>query len=324
MDEGPFFIVGSGRSGTTVLRLMINMHPKLRVPRESWFLIPLLDTLPLDGTLTEEQKEQAYQLISSHSRWNDWECGSDVLRRAIFHRDVTDLASLVERVFIECAGMQGKPRWGDKTPKYSYYVTKLRRVFPKAKFIHLFRDARDTCLSMRNGGWCEADIQRIVRQWVGMTLAARAGRDFGPDHYLELSYEALVAEPEKHLRMICDFLGEAYHPEMLEFHLTAAKETAPWEDQIHVKTRSPLGKTNVGTWQKGLSRRELWVVESYAGPTMLALGQTMALGPMTAPLRWGLRTFLETRLRVLQLSHRIKDRLTRNRENGSENGSPSS
>jgi len=293
------------------------MHPRLRVPRESWFLIPLLDTLPLNGPLTEEQKEQAFQMISGHSRWNDWECEAEVLRQAIFHRGVTDLASLVDKVFIDCAGMAGKMRWGDKTPKYSYYVTKLRQVFPSAKFIHLFRDARDTCLSMRNGGWCEGDIQRIVRQWVGMTLASRAGRDFGSDHYLELSYEALVSEPEKHLRLICDFLGESYHPEMLEFHHTAEKETAPWENQIHVKTRSPLGKTNVGTWRQGLSRRELWVVESYAGPTMRALGQTLSLSPMTEPLRWGLRTFLEARLRIVQLSRRIRDRLTRDREIGS-------
>lgn len=297
---------------------MINMHPRLRVPRESWFLIPLLDGLPLNGSLTEQEKEQAFQMISGHSRWNDWECGADKLQQAIFHPDVTDLASLVEKVFIDCAGMQGKPRWGDKTPKYSYYVKKLRQVFPEAKFIHLFRDARDTCLSMRNGGWCEGDIQRIARQWVGMTLAAREGMEFGPDHYLELSYEALVSEPEKHLRIICDFLGETYHPEMLEFHLTAAKETAPWEDQIHLKTRSPLGKTNVGTWRQGLSRRELWVVESYAGPTMRSLGQTAVLGPKTATLRWGFRTFLEARLRILHLAGKIRNRLGRTRKAGSE------
>ncbi len=69
MTESPVFIVGSGRSGTTVLRLMINMHSRLRVPRESWFLMPLLDQLPLTGGLTDSEKEKAYELISTHSRW---------------------------------------------------------------------------------------------------------------------------------------------------------------------------------------------------------------------------------------------------------------
>lgn len=309
MVENPFFIVGSGRSGTTVLRLMINMHSRLRVPRESWFLIPLLDTLPLSGPLGKDEKELAFEMISSHSRWKDWECEDEVLRRAIFDPEIADLAALVNRIYFDCAGMNGKPRWGDKTPKYSYYVMKLHEVFPAARFIHLYRDARDTCVSMRNGGWCEGDIQRIVRQWVGMTRAAREGAKLGPDHYLEVSYEALVTKPEEHLRKICDFLGEPYQPEMLDFYLTAAKETAPWEDGIHLKTRSPVGAANIGTWRKELSRWELWVVEAYASATMQTVGQSIALPPATAPLRWALRSALEARFRLGLLWQKVKSRL---------------
>lgn len=309
MAESPFFIVGSGRSGTTILRLMINMHSRLRVPRESWFLIPLLDGLPLKNPLTEEEKAQAYEMISTHSRWKDWECGDDVLRAAIFSEKVTDLASLVNEVFRECAGMRGKARWGEKTPKYSYYVTKLHEVFPSAKFIHLYRDARDTCVSMRNGGWCEGQIHRIARQWTGMTRAARLGLALGPERYLEVSYEDLVTEPEKNLRLICDFLEEPYEPEMLNFYRTAAKETAPWEDSLHVKTRNPVGVANIGGWRKELSPWELWVVESYASSTMKQLGQPTALHPATTPLRWGLRFTLDAKLRLMLFWQKVKRRI---------------
>jgi len=309
MEESPFFIVGSGRSGTTILRLMINMHSRLRVPRESWFLMPLLDQLPLTRPLADEEKEHAYVLISTHSRWKDWECKDEVLRAAIFSGGVTDLASLVNQVFIDCSGLRDKVRWADKTPKYSYYVTKLHEVFPSAKFIHLFRDARDTCVSMRNGGWCEGDIQRIARQWTGMTLAARQGQALGPEQYLEISYESLVTEPEKSLRLICDFLNESYEPAMLDFYRTAAKETAPWEDKLHVKTRNPVGVANIDTWRKELSRWELWVVESYASATMKALGQKAALHPTTAPLRWILRFALETKLRLGLFWQKVKRRM---------------
>ncbi len=310
MKETPFFIVGSGRSGTTILRLMINMHPRLRVPRESWFLMPLLDQLPLTGPLTEDEKNRAYELISSHSRWPDWECGNEALRTAIFSKEAADLASLINQVFIDCSGMCGKVRWADKTPKYSYYVTKLHEVFPSAKFIHLFRDARDTCVSMRNGGWCEGDIQRIARQWTGMTVAARQGLELGPEHYLEVSYESLVTDPEKNLRLICDFLKEPYEPTMLTFYQTASKEIAPWEKKLHVKTQSPVGVSNIGTWRKELSRWELWVVESYASSTMKALGQPTELGPITAPLRWALRVTLEAKLKLCLLWQKVKGRMS--------------
>ncbi len=316
MTEAPFFVVGSGRSGTTILRLMINMHPRLRVPRESWFLIPLLDQLPLTGALTDQEKSRAFELISTHSRWKDWECRNEVLREAIFSTEVTDLASLVNQVFIDCSGMCGKVRWADKTPKYSYYVAKLQEVFPSAKFIHLFRDARDTCVSMRNGGWCEGDIQRIARQWTGMTLAARQGRALGPENYLEVSYESLVTNPEKTLRLVCDFLEESYDPDMLNFYKTAAKETAPWEEKLHVKTRSPVGVANIGTWRKELSRWELWVIESYASSTMTSLGQTTELRPATAPLRWALRFALETKLRLGLLCQKVKRRVAGLAERG--------
>ncbi len=288
---------------------MINMHSRLRVPRESWFLMPLLDQLPLTPPLDERQKERAYELISAHVRWKDWECADEVLRAAIFSEKVTNLASLVNQIFIDCSDMRGKPRWGDKTPQYSYYVDQLHQVFPTAKFIHLFRDARDTCLSMKNGGWCEGDMSRIARKWTGMTDFARQGLALGPEHYLEISYESMVTEPEKNLRRICDFLGESYEAGMLDFYRTAAEETAPWENQLHVKTRKPVGAANVGVWRDALSRWDIWVIESYASATMSALGQKTELRPQTALLRRVLRSALEAKLRLSLLWQKVKGRL---------------
>ncbi len=129
-----------------------------------------------------------------------------------------------------------------------------------------------------------------------------------PRQYLEVSYESLVTDPERNLRMICDFLGESYEPEMLNFYRTAAEETAPWEETLHTKTRKPVGVDNIGAWRKELSLWELWVVESYASTTMRAVGQVPVLHSMTGPLRWGLRSALEARLALGLLWQKVKCR----------------
>ena len=81
-DE-PFFVIGTARSGTTMLRLMLNKHSRLCVPRESWFISDLMNALPLDAPLTPEQCERAVQIICAHPRWKVWEITDQEVRNVI-------------------------------------------------------------------------------------------------------------------------------------------------------------------------------------------------------------------------------------------------
>jgi hypothetical protein len=113
----PFFIVGSGRSGTTMLRLMLNRHPELRIPPESWWLIDLLEVLPVATPLSKEDISRAGAIITGHVRWKDWNFPEAHLKAALGDLREADLAVLVDTVFRTAASMGGKQRWGDKTPK---------------------------------------------------------------------------------------------------------------------------------------------------------------------------------------------------------------
>ena len=309
-SQAPIFVIGSGRSGTTMLRLMLNRHTSLRIPRESWFIMPLIEELPPHQTLVDSQRERAFQIIRSHSRWPDWECDDDRLRDAVFsHGDVT-LAGLIDSVFRKCCGMGGAQRWGDKTPKYSLYAQKLAEIFPDAVFIHMIRDARDVYLSMKLAGWFGGSARRIGKYWCSTTCSALALRKSSPLRYVEVHYENLVREPEAQLRHICKAIGESFEPAMLTFYESAVMETAPWEKSLHSKTRRPPRRDDLERWKKELSAYQIFLIESVVSNTMIDVGQTPHFGPMWRLAQALVRTFFRFQEKMIDLKIRIKNRLS--------------
>lgn len=307
--KDPFFIIGSGRSGTTVLRLMLNMHREIRVPRESGFLIPLMEALPCDRGLSDRELESAFEIVRRHGRWPDWECSDEKLRQAIFAEPQSSLAAVIDRIFRACSGMGSKTWWGDKTPKYSLVVPSLAALFPSSKFIHLIRDARDVYVSMRNAGWFEKTPRRISWYWTGMTLDAMKGRNLAAGRYLEVHYESLVAKPEEELRRICNFLGTEFEMGMLHFYDTASQETAPWEKKLHSKTNRPAETDRIACWRKEMSLCELYILEAYARSTMTKIGQKPALPIWTLPLQSMVKAGLESRHRFEIFCGKVRNRL---------------
>ena len=145
----PFFNIGSGRSGTTMLRLMLNDHPRIRVPRETAFLPKLMDRLPLNSPLSEDDKRLAFDLISNHFKWEAWAVTPERLGDTISSLKHPLLGQMIDAIYHNCSNPESKPRWGDKTIVCTKEVERVHRVFPNAKFIHIIRDARDVCISFR-------------------------------------------------------------------------------------------------------------------------------------------------------------------------------
>jgi len=305
----PFFIIGSGRSGTTMLRLMLNRHSCLRVPRESWFIMPLLDQVPTGKVLSDQERALAEQIIGSHARWKDWESSDDALRSAVEEAQGKDLAGLIDLVFRRCAGMHGQRRWGDKTPKYSMYAARMADLFPEGLFIHMIRDARDVYLSMKLANWFEGSLRRICNYWNGTTGPALELRTICPERYLEFHYEQLIADPEGQLRRLCRFLGEEFEPDMLNFYENAGSEIAPWEKSLHSKTQRPPKAMDAGRWARELSAWEILCVEAQSRELMLATGQEPRFGSCWAPVRGLIRCFFRLTNWQIDIRMRIRGRL---------------
>lgn len=273
-EPAPFFLVGADRSGTTLLRLMVNAHSQLHVPRESWFLSVLLDALPLDRPLSSNEVDTAIEVIRTHERWRDWEIGDEELRARLNSLTEPLLTEVVDAVFRLSGERAGKYYWGDKTPAYVRDMDRLGALFPRAKFIHVVRDVRDVCLSLSKVWWHGHTFKEWARYWSEAVEAGIAsGYRLGQERYLEVRYEDLVLHDERELVRVCRFLDVQFEIDMLKYHENAERHIAPWERRLHRKAMAPPKPGNIGKWRTDLSRLQLLSVEAVASGTMRKLGQ---------------------------------------------------
>ena len=199
----PFvFVVGCGRSGTTVLRTVLDAHPALAVAHEARFVAPLglrraryerPDGFAADRLMADLAADRAVR--------TNLEFAEADLRDALAARQpVADFPDAVRRVFALWAGRRGKARYGDKFPGYVLRMPLLAGLFPEARFVHIVRDGRDVALSsmaVADGGDAESDPVALALDWVARVTAGRdAGADARAGRYHEVRYEALVGEPE--------------------------------------------------------------------------------------------------------------------------------
>jgi hypothetical protein len=271
VDNTPFFIIGSGRSGTTLLRLILAGHSRLHILPETWFLLDLVEALPLQGALTPEEVAQSIDIMTTHYRWPDMEVTVDDLHRwaaALPEPSLADIAGYVYRRHLEIAG---KPRFGDKTPVYFQIVPQLAELFPGAKFIHLMRDGHDVAMSWIDLGY-ERYYERPGFEWTAVMQTRRTYVNCPHwQQILEVKYEELVAEPEGTTRRICGFLGEEFEPAMLDWQ--ERTDLVPERERsIHPKLGQPISSDGIGRWKTRLSALECFAIEACLHRDLRQLG----------------------------------------------------
>jgi len=223
---GPLFIVGMPRSGTKLLRGLLNRHPLIGVPGvETEFLPWLVHHFARFGDLRARARFDAfYAEMLRHSYFRYRREHGNLVDAGRWHEACTEFsaAGVFEALMrVEVDAPRGGARiWGDKSPSYIDDIPLLKQLYPAAKVLHIVRDVRDYCLSIRKA-WGK-DMLRAAQRWAdGVSKARRDGAALGAD-YLELRYEDLLARTEQELRRACAFLGVEFEPAML----TLKKELA--------------------------------------------------------------------------------------------------
>jgi hypothetical protein len=260
-NDSPFFIIGAGRSGTTLLRLILAGHPRLHITPETWFIRDLVRELPLTGELTPAQVDRAVVIMAQEYRWPDLEIGADHLRRAAYGLQSPRLVDVIDIVYREQRRHAGKVRVGDKTPAYIDIIPELATMYPGARFIHLIRDGRDVAISRIDLNW-ERYYERNRFEW---TLAMARREEYLRSPYagqiLEVRYEDLVSEPAATVQQVCEFLGEEFVPGMLDWQ-NMVQLVPPRERHIHRRLTQPTSADAVAVWQRRLSAAECFAMEA--------------------------------------------------------------
>ena len=209
---GPFFIVGSARSGTTLLRIILNAHPRVTVPPESRFVTELWrgsDQADVTTFLTA---------LGDHRQFRSWNLPVELVEAELQGRETVPYADAIEAVYRAYAKRAGKERWGDKTPRYVERIPFLAELFPEARFVHLVRDGRDVALSYANVPFGPKTVAKAAALWARrVRMGVADGRPLGESRYKEFRYEDLVDDAEATTKSLCAFLDIEFAPEMMEY-----------------------------------------------------------------------------------------------------------
>jgi hypothetical protein len=271
--QRPFFIVGVDRSGTTLLRVMLDRHPLLAIPPESHFIPRLWARHRRYGPNgIVDRKELFLRDLDADPHFRQWRLSLQAVRDELSKESSPTLAAAIECTFRAYAHSRGKVRWGDKTPGYAEQVDLLSRLFPEARFVHLIRDGRDVALSMMDLGRLHRRAATVAFFWRRRIGVAKSkGQLLGSRRYLELRYESLVEDPERELKRLCGFLDLSFAPEMLQHDERAVLTIPAAVRRMHRSTALPPTK-GLRDWRSQMDSKQVAEFEAIAGQQLLATG----------------------------------------------------
>lgn len=266
---GPLFLVGMPRSGTKLLREMLNEHPRIRFSDIETEFLPywVLHWPQLMPTGSPDQFRRFY---------------ADCLNLPFFiqnaekgiHIDCDEwlnaCASLTPAAVFEglmrcCLAIPWTDRsiiWGDKSPSYIGHLPLIIAQFPDARIIHIIRDVRDYSLSIRNA-WGKS-ILRAAQRWQDDVSRAREDGRKNSTRYIEVRYEDLLAETKPTLEAICKLIG-------IEFDARMLNPSRAVENLGATRNMRTVVRNNAGKYLTQMSPKIVAEIERIAGPTLQAM-----------------------------------------------------
>ena len=282
-ETSPILIVGCRRSGTTLMRTILEGHTDLLVhPDEPQFFLELFRVFGL----TELDATPAIKYIVHH-KYTAPEVAEEDL---VGNRVPQNLRELTKRYFESwLAGHRGK-RPVLKHPALAFYRDAAEALFPGFTVIHVVRDPRANVSSQRQR-WPHISVFACAIHW---RRAVRAAREWSVDHaerYVEIQYESLVLQPERTIRELCRQLSIPYDEDLLSFR---QKETV-YEPGEGARTKVYFGpdESRLNLWRRWLTSDDVKIVESVCAEEMSWWDYT-PVSPADRPLHLRRRVLMES------------------------------
>lgn len=264
-NEQFLYIVGVGRSGTSLLQAMLNAHPHVCFPPETAFLRRFVARRRLDQLFIKGGARAVADHLKQDrlvSRLNLTESEIDELVER--YEDKRSSSKIYWQTLQTYARKQNGVRWiGDKDPRSIEYLRVIARHFPNALVLHIIRDPRDVLNSKKRAKWSSGrpTWQYVFANRVQIKMARSDGPALFGGRYIEISYEELLARPGEVLESLCERMALSFDDRMLEFARTGRQIVA--EDELAWKKEvlGPLLQDNVGKWKDALSAWEVELTE---------------------------------------------------------------
>lgn len=253
-------IGGSGRSGTTLLRVMLDSHRNLCCGPESYLFVPI----KLDWGMLAHKFEMDLSWV-------------DTLRHQVDSR-----AELIDKFFSEYCRITGKQRWAEKTPRNIEQLGFIFSGFPNSRFIHIIRDGRDVACSLRTHPRYKVEgaqfiklntwnpLPECIERWRGVIKASQPFRS--DPRYMEVRYEDLTAAPKATLEKVLPFVDEPWDENILSYHEvhSASRDVAKFPQNI--AATEPITTRATGRWKQDFSEDDKAIFKLMAGDILIELG----------------------------------------------------
>lgn len=270
----PIFIIGTERSGSNLLRLILDAHPHICVPHPPHILKYFAPRLSAYGDLCQPENLRSLVadvrgLITNHI--HPWEAVPSIeeIMAAVGHPSLIGVFFGVYRAHCRTTG---KPRWGCKSTFVIDHLPEVLAVCPTARFLFLVRDPRDVAVSSRKSIFSPCHPWLTARLWRRQQETGWRWLKACPENVMLVRYEDLLAEPEPTVRRICEFLEEKFDPGMLEFHQGEAARRSSELSGCWRNTGRPIQTGNTGRYRRELSSAEISLIEATCGELMARFG----------------------------------------------------
>ncbi|MCW2928077.1 MAG: sulfotransferase [Thermoleophilia bacterium] len=267
----PFFIVGSDRSGTTMLRLILDRAGPA-IPPETMFITDFQGALYKGGLDDHDQAVELTRRVWAHPRVKLWGLEGDAPLPPVGMSHDEAFRWAVEQPFLAYMRREGKDWWADKTPPHIDHIPLLERVFPGARFVELVRDGRDVALSIMGLPFGGNNSWTTGKRWAHCVRTGAAARAERPDTMLCVRYEDLVSRPEVEVRRVSEFLDIEYDEDMLHVEKTDMSKLQADQAKWFSNLWGGINQTAVGKWHTKMTPGDQRVFLAAAGDELALHG----------------------------------------------------
>lgn len=273
----PFFIIGSGRSGNTLLRAILTSHSKISIPPESFVLGQIIKKWSYLNYLDwEELVKLTIGEFESHPRFFTWDTDLSNLYTKLYSMNIENqtLAKIIDEIYTTYSKSKfpNSAIWGDKTPLNTENIFWISKLYPNAKYIHIIRDGRDVINSYLNANFFKGDIYDACEEWEGRVSNAKKFGKQNTNQYLEIKYENLVISPKKEIIKVCKFLNINFEDDMIDHTKTSTKLGDVTKMKHHAKVMKPIDSSSIGKYKKELTKKQIKIIEKRLSNTLKMLG----------------------------------------------------
>lgn len=272
----PIQIIGTQRSGSNLLRLMLNELDQVIAPHPPHILKIFSALLPEYGDLKIESNFR--QLIADVCRliktnpvvWERIDLDEDKIYQRCLDKTLVEIFRIVYELM---ADANGATYWCCKSMANVKFADQLESFEVKPQYIRLIRDGRDVAASFKKVAVGEKHAYHLANYWKELqTLSKKLVDQVGKQRAITISYEDLIHEPEQIMKQVCQFLKTPYTSKVLHYFDSIESRHTSESGFMWQNVRKPILSNNTGKYKLSLSKEEIEIFETVAGDALVENG----------------------------------------------------